>query len=130
MAENYITGDIGGQTQNIFVGTPGLPGGAVSGGNGFLDSIGSSTAGSFIGGGVQNIGNALVGAFMPANSAAANASASLGTTSIADYFFRGVIIILGFIFMAVGLSMFRQAVVIQQTGNAFKKVGKHIVGKK
>jgi len=46
-----------------------------------------------------------------------------GSSTISDYFFRAVIIILGFIFMAIGLSMFKSPVIIQ-TISATKKGNK------
>lgn len=65
-------------------------------------------------------GNAAVSAtgaptsIVPSNAAAGSQPAtSSGVTSgsLADYFFRGVIIILGFIFVAIGLNMFRPGLV-------------------
>lgn len=40
-----------------------------------------------------------------------NPSSAPATGSISDYFLRGIIIILGFIFVAVGLNMFRPGIV-------------------
>jgi hypothetical protein len=46
-----------------------------------------------------------------ASSAQPGAGSSIATGSIADYFARTVIVILGFIFIAVGLNMFRPGLI-------------------
>jgi hypothetical protein len=44
-------------------------------------------------------------------TAGASPAAGLTSGSVADYFLRGVIIVLGFIFVAIGLNMFRPGIV-------------------
>lgn len=70
--------------------------------------ITSSGGANATGGNVAGAGGASAGS--PSNAAAgANPVAASGVTSgsLADYFLRGVVIILGFIFVAIGLNMFR-----------------------
>ena len=50
----------------------------------------------------------------------------LTSSTISDLFLRGVIIILGFIFIAAALSMFKSPAIIQQTGNALKTGAKSV----
>lgn len=55
-----------------------------------------------------------ISASLPSNAAAGaqpGATDGIASGSLADYFFRGVIIILGFIFVAVGLNMFKPGLV-------------------
>ncbi len=101
-----IIGDIGGITQPIFIGTSGLSG---TGGNnpiGELGKLGSLSVG--------DLGTDKAGPNITMNNSAAS-------SGIADFFFRAVIIILGFIFMAVGLSMFKPGVIIETTTRHAKK---------
>lgn len=61
---------------------------------------------------------------------AMTAAAATPSTSIMDtvsaFFLRGTIIILGFIFVAVALSMFKPPAVIQETVGGVARVGGHI----
>jgi hypothetical protein len=133
-----VTGTIGGNTTSLtlptFAGTPGVPG---TGGTGFLDYLGSSTIGNTIGGGLISLGKGLDSPAFNLINGASNLGGSAGdainsvtsalggksgTGTGIDWvglFLRAVIIILGFIFMAVGLSMFKSPIPLiigNQTG--------------
>ena len=89
-----------------------------------LPTLGSSFAPSSTspGNAVTSLGGSNAGAsavqsplnLVPSNAAAGSQPAAASGTasgSLADYFFRGVIIVLGFIFVAIGLNMFRPGTV-------------------
>lgn len=129
-----VTGEIGGSPVNLFTGTPGLPGAqAQNDSGGFLNSLGSSPIGSFIGGGIQDLGTSIIGGLSPDGSSLSNAAKSAGSsTNWTELFLRGVVIILGFIFVAIGLTMFHQnaPTIIEGAGNHFRALGKKAVLKK
>lgn len=132
---SYIDGNIGGVATPIFVGTPGVPGAQAQNGlQGFFSSIGASPAGQLIGGGATSIGASIIGAFSPEGSTTSNAAAQVvgHNTNITDLFLRGVVIILGFIFVAIGLSMFRDhsTVILQSAGQGARSLGRKVALKK
>lgn len=99
-----------------FVGVPGVVGAqAQNNSGGFFSSLFSpSAATNPIGQGLAAIGSTSVGSsnLNPFNAAstvgnAIGTTASTAASSISSYFYRGVVIILGFIFVGIGLSMFR-----------------------
>ena len=116
-----ILGNIGGVSTPISIGTPGLPGtgGVVPSSSGsILSSVGNAALAPLA------FGAGLLGFSDPSSALSSltgtnTATASNGTSSntgsggsdykalISDFFLRGTIIILGFIFVAVGLSMFK-----------------------
>jgi hypothetical protein len=73
-----------------------------------ITSSGGTSGGAFAsstGSASTQPSNAQAGAVAPASAS------GVASGSIADYFLRGVIIVLGFIFVAIGLNMFRPGVV-------------------
>lgn len=129
-ARSLINATIGGQPANVFTGTPGMPGtsidrmeaGAINAVSNFnpVSTITNLLSGSDSG----NITDTITGTLDGLNplGAAKNAVSGLGA-EIKDLFFRAVIIILGFIFMAVGLSMFKQPIIVQAKDTIKKGVG-------
>lgn len=111
---NAINADVGANSVPSISPLPGLPGSTLSGG---IQS-GGSTLGS---GGSLNVAptsqttatTPAATSTPPASTAAPAATTSSGpaTGSIADYFARAVIIILGMIFVAIGLHMLAPSVV-------------------
>lgn len=85
---------------------------STSQGTAIASSGGTSTGGNVAGSG-GNAGAALTTpqATAAPTAGAATTSSGVVTGGIADYFLRGVIIILGFIFVAIGLNMFRPGTV-------------------
>lgn len=103
-------------------------------GSGFLHSIATgnplgdllNSAGHSLG--LGSIGSSLsdtLGLGLP-NDSGQGYGAQLGSVDWLNIFLRGVIIVLGFIFVAVGLSMFKspQTLVINSTGNAIRNTVK------
>lgn len=113
---------------SAFIGVPGLPG--VSGNSnpfsfvqdwnsesavkdradqarGTLDAIGSWLSGNNVGDNITEAADNVLSGVMPGGGEE-KSSGGLGAL-ISDFFLRSVIIILGFIFVAVGLSMFRNS---------------------
>lgn len=111
MADNFITGTIGDSAQKIFVGTPGIPGTPAQSSS-FLDGAKDFISNSIPGISLSNSAND------PKITMTQSAGALPGWQS---YFFRAVIIILGFIFLAVGLSMFKPGVILETTARHAKK---------
>ena len=123
-----------------FIGTPGLPGT----GNPNLTE-GTKSIPGFLAEGASSLeegASSLLGNLIPSDSAfsAANSllnplgsaiGAATGITStnseISDFFLRAVVIILGFIFVAVGLSMFKTSD-IKIVGNPLEGVKKSLKG--
>jgi len=81
---------------------------ATSAGNVVTSMGGATTGGNIPGAGSVAINGT---ASAPSNAQAGIASTSNAASSVKDYFLRAVIIILGFIFVAVGLNMFRPGLV-------------------
>lgn len=121
-----LTGVIAGLDQPIYLGVPGVPGtgnnASSVGGFSLLDnaqnqlnSIGQSLADStgvpILGqlGNLSAAGSTVADAAqaLPGSGLAAAIGTATATTNWTALFLRGVIIILGFIFVAVGLSMFK-----------------------
>lgn len=82
------------------------------------DSFTGKSSGSVMGAGatgnVQPNGAPSYTIGQPSNAQAGaqpQQSSGIASGSIADYFLRGVIIVLGFIFVAIGLNMFRPGIV-------------------
>lgn len=74
----------------------------------------TSSGGTSTGGSVSPNGSPINAQGTPSNASAATQpqpGQSIQSGSLADYFLRGVIIVLGFIFVAIGLNMFRPGVV-------------------
>jgi hypothetical protein len=83
---------------------------------------------------LQNAASTAINSLLP-GSAAASAATSAATTSVSTWtqlFLRAVVIIVGFIFLAVGLSMFKEQgpAIVNETGRHVKNLGKKVVGKK
>lgn len=110
---DFINGFIGSAEAQIFKGTPGLPGSGETLKTGSLPEIADIAKNSGVLGSLGLDGGGKLTATDTNNVA--------GVTNFADYFFRAVIIILGFIFMAVGLSMFKPSVIIERTAHHAKK---------
>lgn len=128
----YTTGEIGGQSTNLqLMSTPGVLGtgqsqnGFMNGLQSIVSSIGGSTVGSILGSSVtagDAIGTGLngVSGVLQSLSGASKTAAGIDWVSL---FLRAVVIIMGFIFVAVGLTMFK--------GGGESIVGSaHRVGKK
>lgn len=99
-----------------FVGVPGVVGAqAQNNSGGFFSSLLSPNASiNPIGQGLAAIGSTSVGSsnLNPLNAAstvgnAIGNTASTAASNISGYFYRGIVVILGFIFVGVGLSMFK-----------------------
>jgi hypothetical protein len=116
-----------------FIGTPGLQGaGVAANSNNPLNFLSPLVSPSTLFKGLTNslsIGNSTIGGALGdslglntsnSNLNAANQSAKISSTSTwSDFFLRGVVIILGFIFVAVGLSMFKGSdvnIILKKTG--------------
>jgi hypothetical protein len=104
--------DIGTGSGDVLPPLPSLAGGNWGSTPDYLSGIPTSfaSAGSAAGGSGSGISpTAATTSAAPSNPVTPAPVASSGITSgsIADYFLRGVIIILGFIFVAIGLNMFR-----------------------
>lgn len=127
MADTATTsGTIGGQP--VTLGIPGLPGtgealmdastgGAFSGISDALSNVDLSSIGGVA-------AKSLLNSATSGLSGAASAVGAATGVNFADLFFRSVIIILGFIFMAIGLAMFKAPIIVTQTTTATKKVAK------
>lgn len=129
VAPNYINGTIGGVETPIFVGTPGLPGAQASNGSGgFFDFINPKVQdqADFFGMPLDDATKAAAGAVN------AGKKSTSGGTDWTSLFLRAVVIILGFIFVAVGLTMFHSAapVIVEQAGRGARSIGRKVIGKK
>lgn len=130
-----ITGTIGGVATPIFIGTPGLPGaGAIdsaintiaaeqSGASSLLDTVNG-----FLTGGQPVPGDSTIMNIL--NGTPEKNQGAPWYSFMADYFFRAAVMIIGLIFIAVGLSMFKQPAVIQETVAGAKRAHKAIKGLK
>lgn len=114
--------------ENISLMQTSLPGGGSTG-NTLLDQNLTGLRGSISGltnmsASIENLAStaASLGGGSTTNNAAATAPAAATgiAASVSDYFIRGVVIILGFIFVAIGLSMFRSG------DNIVETVAKHV----
>jgi hypothetical protein len=131
-------GEIGGNpvdlVQSSFVGTPGLPGASPASSGGFLQGLfntGSNNPVSSILDGVTTTTDANGNTVSKSGNVTTTGSVS-NQNWITQIFLRAVIIVLGFIFMAVGLSMFKSSapIILEQTRRGIIKTGKKVVGVK
>lgn len=112
----------GNQAVAKYAGTPGLadaPYDLLQDENSLANSVTGAVVGGIVAGPIGALIGGTIGNSLPSKDSQGNRSIS--SNSLSSYFFRGVIIILGFIFVAIGLSMFKTPVIVEQVKKVIKK---------
>jgi len=80
-----------------------------------LNNAGSTIAATASKAGIKGVSGSAVGADTPTASNAGAVSTS--GSAVGQYLVRGVVIVLGFVFVAVGLSMFKPNMILQKVAS-------------